>query len=177
MFLSRWYMLNMTCHSVWFNGEKLFFCPLFTLFPNDMSLKNIAFPLNKGQPWMDHWWRSTNLFSFIGNPKNFGYLPFSLLCFHLAPIMISSLQTHYLSSTSRAHTSKLIQMLIWHKYLRRIKKATSPLLCFEKLLMLLNPFKVLREWQIHIRFPQRAAKKVCTSKLFCRNTAPRWKMY
>lgn len=33
------------------------------------------------------------------------------------------------------------------------QKATLPLLCFQKLLMLLNPFKILREWQIHIQFP------------------------
>lgn len=46
------------------------------------------------------------------------------------------------------------------------QKATFPLLCFKKLLMLLKPFKVLRELQIHIRFPQGAAKKVCTSNFF-----------
>lgn len=94
--------------------------------------RTLLFLCMKAKPWMDHCWRSINVFSFLGNQNYLGCLPFFLLSLcsvssitHLAqvPVMMSSLLTNYLSSTSSSeHSHFLTHPNAYLAEVRHIKK-------------------------------------------------------
>lgn len=140
-----------------FSTKKLFKTFLATVAQVPW-FKNIAFA---------SWQRSANEFCFTGNQK------FSLISLlHLQRPTFGSGTCHDFFIANAWSFFNLFQWALARLNSSKIlsgrsathQKATFPLLCFQKLLMLLNPFKILREWQIHMRFPWRAAKKFCTSK-------------
>lgn len=160
---------------------------LFCFLVKLQEFKNTVLPRNKDVTCLGHYWWSSNQFPFLGFRKGLDFfLPLNLW----ALFSVSQTEHSYRGDaftanppspssqplTMSTRTSKLIQMLIWQKYLPYIKKATFPLLCSLEIINVAQPFKILREWQIHIRFPLRSLNKICICKLFYRKTAPKVKI-
>lgn len=159
---------------------KLFFCPLFSLLTNDMriNIKQLK-TFTKRLTWCNFcfiWsqktkhvikctidWHLKKDAQMCWCKNTDGQVPFLSYC------ICSSLHHHTFGSGTHHNvftTNKWSFLNIFQHALTLLnsfkclsgrsathQKATFSLLCFQKLLMLLNPFKILREWQIHIQFP------------------------